>query len=265
LAETTYFTTDFAADGAILTVVLSRSDNAYNQINTGMVEALREILEPYAGDDGIRGLILASKHEKVFSTGADVEGELGRLTPVEAARFSRTGREVFSLLTRLACPTVAAISGFALGGGLELALCCDFRIAAKNARLGLPEINLGIIPGWGGTQRLPRLVGRVRALKMIMTGEPVNAATALEYGLVDEVVESADELLPAANKLLGKFSQKSRRALAIAKRTVYHGAELNLHQALDLESELFGLAWSTADREEGIAAYMEKRRPNWPD
>ncbi|HES58031.1 MAG TPA: crotonase, partial [Firmicutes bacterium] len=125
---------------------------------------------------------------------------------------------------------------------------------------GSPE---RIIPGWGGTQRLPRLIGRGRALRMILSGEPVNAQTALEYGLVDELVKNPDELLPQALKLLGKFTQKSRRALALAKRAVYHGGELSLNHALDLESEMFGLAWGTPDREEGIAAYMEKRRPDW--
>jgi enoyl-CoA hydratase len=172
---------------------------------------------------------------------------------------------VFGLLGSVPCPTVAAISGFALGGGLELALCCDFRIATKGARLGLPEINLGLIPGWGGTQRLPRLIGQPRALRLILSGEPLNATQALECGLVDELVHDYAALHPAAEKLLARYQGKSRHALALAKRAVNEGGELSFAEGLELESELFGLAWNSPDRTEGIAALMEKRRARWPE
>ena len=265
LSESEHIQTQFDENTRILTVTLNRRDNSKNQIHRDIVFELEDILKTQLLEPTLHGLILNSAHEKVFSTGADIEGVLSKLSATDATRFSRQGRAVFGFITQLPCPSVAAISGFALGGGLELALCCDFRIAAKNVRLGVPEINLGVLPGWGGTQRLPRLIGRSRALRMILSGDPVNAATALEWGLVDEVVDGYEDLHPAAVKLLGRFNNKSLRALEIARRAVNEGLSLPLPAALDLESELFGLAWSTPDREEGISAFMEKRRPKWPE
>ena len=249
----------------ILRVTLNRCDQPRNQIGSQMVRELRELLQPEVDQPRLRGVILDSAQEKVFSTGADVGGELRVMDPSEAARFAIAGREAFALFTKLPCASVAAISGFALGGGLELSLCCDFRIATSGARLGLPEINLGVIPGWGGTQRLPRLIGRPHALRMILTGDPIPAPTALEWGLVDEVVGSYSELIPAAERLLARFADKSRRAVAVARRAIHEGGDMPLAQGLSLESELFGLAWSTPDRIEGVTALLEKRRPAWPD
>jgi enoyl-CoA hydratase len=146
-----------------------------------------------------------------------------------------------------------------------LALCCDFRIVAANARLGLPEINLGLIPGWGGTQRLPRLIGRSRALRMILSSEPLNAEAAIDCGLADELVPNAAELEDSALQLLARFSSKAGRSLGLAKRAVYQGEQLPLEQGLDNESELFGTAWDTAERREGISAFLQRRRPQWPE
>ena len=260
-----YLRTEFIEEQGILIVTIDRQDNDKNQIDSGMVKALLEVLYPEQVKPRARGLCLISGKEKVFSAGADIEGELKDLSPTEAALFSAAGGDVFAMLTKLSCPTIALLSGFTLGGGLELALCCDFRIAAKNARLGLPEINLGVIPGWGGTQRLPRLIGRSRALKMILTGDPVNTATAQDFGLVDEVVDGYADLIPAGEKLIKKLNGKSRGAIGLAKRAVYEGGNMALHDGLSLESEIFALAWGTADRVEGVAAYMEKRRPRWQD
>lgn len=249
----------------ILRITLNRSDLPRNQIGSQMVRELRDLLQPEVDHPRLRGVILCSAQEKVFSTGADIGGELSVMDPSEAARFALAGREGFALFTKLPCASVAALSGFALGGGLEVAMCCDFRIATAGARLGLPEINLGVIPGWGGTQRLQRLIGRSRALRMILTGDPIPAPTALEWGLVDEVVDKYAELIPAAERLLARFADKSQRAVAVAKRAIHEGGDMPLAQALNLESDLFGLAWSTPDRVEGVAALMEKRRPQWPD
>ncbi len=260
-----YLRIDRCADGRVLTLTIQRGDNDRNQINAGLVAALRHTLEPELASASLKGLILLSSREKVFSTGADIEAEFPALTPGTAVQFSREGRDVFGLLTRLPCPSIACLSGFTLGGGLELALCCDFRIAARNARMGLPEINLGLIPGWGGTQRLPRLIGRSRALRMILSGELVNAATALEYGLVEEVVETHAELLPAAQKMLSRYGDKSSRIMGMAKRAVYGGEDQPLAAGLDHESELFGQAWASPDREEGLNAYYGKRKPQWPE
>lgn len=260
-----YLRTEWSEDGDVLIITLDRQDNDKNQIGSGMVKALQAVLYPEYVEPKARGIILRSARPKVFSTGADVEGELKDLSPSEAALFSMAGRDVFALLGKVSCPTVALLSGFTLGGGLELALCCDFRIAAKNTRLGLPEIKLAVIPGWGGTQRLPRLIGRSRAVMMILTGEMVNSATAREYGLVEQVVDGYDELLPAGLALLSKFSAKSRGAIALAKRAVYEGSNMALYDGLALESEIFALAWSTEDRVEGITAYMEKRKPRFKE
>jgi enoyl-CoA hydratase len=258
-----FLTSRYTEDSQILIITLDRKDNDKNQIGTGTVEALMDTIYPEQVRPRARGIILRSGKKKVFSTGADVEGELKDLNATEAALFSAAGREVFALLSKVGCPTIALINGFTLGGGLELSLCCDFRIAARNTRMGFPEINLGVIPGWGGTQRLPRLIGRSRALTMIMAGDPINAQTALEYGLVDEVVDDYEDLLPAGEMMLARFSNKSRSAIALAKRAVYEGGNMSLYDGLALESEVFGMSWGTEDREEGIAAYMEKRKPRW--
>ncbi|MCC7476957.1 enoyl-CoA hydratase/isomerase family protein [bacterium] len=254
-----------SADGRLLTLTMLSDANERNLLRQGLVAALRQTLEPELSSSRLKGLILMSGREKVFSTGADIDNEFPHLTAGTAVQFSREGRDVFGLLSRLPCPSIACIAGFALGGGLELALCCDFRIAARNARLGLPEINLGLIPGWGGTQRLPRLIGRSRALRMILSGEPVNAATALEYGLVEEVVETHCDLLPAAQKMLSRYSDKSSRIMALAKRAIYGGEDQPLAAGLDHESELFGQAWATPDREEGVEAFYAKRKAQWPE
>jgi len=257
--------TELSEATGFLTIILDRRDNDKNQINSAIVAELEGVLRPELDSPRVKGVVLMSAREKVFSTGADVEGQLVQLSSVEVERFSRHGKEVFGLLGSVPCPTVAAISGFALGGWLELALCCDFRIATKGARLGLPEINLGLIPGWGGTQRLPRLIGQPRALRLILSGEPLNAMQALECGLVDELTDGYAGLHAAAERLLARYKDKSRGALALAKRAVNDGLELSFQEGLELESELFGLAWNSPDRAEGIAALMERRRPRWPD
>jgi enoyl-CoA hydratase len=250
---------------AFATVILDRQDNDKNQIDTGMIRALMAVLSEEYLSAHSKGLILISGKEKVFSTGADIDNELKDLNAAQAARFSRAGREVFSILGKLPCLTVACLSGFALGGGLELALSCDFRLAVKSARLGLPEINLGVIPGWGGTQRLPRLIGANRALGMILSGDPIKASQAEDWGLVDGTVDSYGELRTAATTLLAKYSAKSRNAVAIAKRAIWEGLSGDLAHGLNLESEMFAQAWGTPDRSEGIAAYLAKRRPSWPE
>ena len=259
-----YLKLDTDADG-ILTITLDRLGNPKNQFNTHLIFALEHVLREELLNPTARGIIVCSSRQKVFSTGADIEGDMAALGALQAARFCIAGRRAFELLTVMECPTVAAISGFALGGGCELTLCCDFRIASKNSRIGLPEVDLGVFPGWGGTQRLPRLIGHPKAMKMILGCELINAATALEYGLVDQVIDSFEELIPAAKKLLKNFTGKSRSAVALAKRSIVQGSKMELGAALELETELFALAWSTPSREEGINAFIEKRKPKWPE
>lgn len=260
-----YFRQELDRDTGIMTITMERPDNKRNQINTILLEQLRDFLVPELSHPRLRGLIIISGYEKVFSTGADIDGDLGHVNTAGAHRFVKLGSDVFEMLNSLRCMTVSCIAGFALGGGLEMAQATDFRIATTSARLGQPEINLGMIPGWGGTQRLPRLIGTPRARWMIYSGEPINGRTAHEWGLVDEVVENYDELLPAANALLGKILTKSSRALAAAKRTINVGLEMSLRDGLDYEVEVFSNCWSTPDREEGFKAHFEKRKPVWPE
>jgi enoyl-CoA hydratase/carnithine racemase len=260
----THVTATVDEGARLLTLTIRRTDNERNQLNAELLREFGDTLRDAAGRH-YRGVIVTSGYPKVFSTGADIESDLAFLPPDQAVGFAHEGRAVFDLLTTMPCLTVAAIGGFTLGGGLELALACDFRIAAASARLGLPEINLGILPGWGGTQRLPRLIGRQKALRMILSGDPVNAAAALEIGLVDEVVETVDELGPAATRLLGRYSGKSANSVRLIKRAVNEGLGLPLYDAMELESELFGEAWDTPDRVEGMTALRERRKPVWPE
>ena len=236
-------------------LTIRRADNERNQINPELIDHLESALHS-AAQMSLRVLVISSGYEKLFSTGADVES-LGHASAQEALDFSHRGKSVFSLLQHLPALTICCLNGFTLGGGLELALHCDVRIATANARMGLPEINLGIIPGWGGTQLLPLVVGRSRALRMILSGEPVNAETALAWGLIEEVVTSYGDLQPAAEKLAGKFADKPRGAFAKAKQAVY-GA------STEQESTLFAVAWDSDERKEGIDALIAKRRPVWP-
>ena len=166
------------------------------------------------------------------------------------------------MIEDLGIPTIAAINGFALGGGLELAMACTLRIASSNAKLGLPEVNLGVIPGFGGTQRLPRLVGQGRALSMILSGDAIDAATALDWGLVTQVVEP-DGLMDAARALAEKLAAKSSLTLRLAEETVRHGMEVGFYEGLCYEASQFGLAASSQDYHEGMAAFLEKRRPEF--
>jgi enoyl-CoA hydratase len=226
------------------------------------VMTLADLLEHYEQNREIRALILTALGEKVFSIGADVKGQFPYLDTFAARDLSSLGHRVFTMLEEAPYITLAAINGHALGGGLEIALACNFRVASTKARLGLPEINLGLMPGWGGTQRLQRIVGQSRAMQMIFSGEPIAAKTAQEWGLVSEIFEPAD-LMDGARKFLSNFTGKSGDALRIAKRAIVQGSKLDIEKALTYESDSFGLLWSSPDREEGVRAFMEKRKPKY--
>jgi enoyl-CoA hydratase len=239
-------------------LTIRRTDSERNQINPALMDDLESALRS-AAQLPLRALIVVSGYEKLFSTGADVQN-IGDISREQALEFSRHGKAVFGLLKQLPCITICCVNGFALGGGLELALHCDLRIAASNARIGLPETNLGIIPGWGGTQLLHKVVGPTRALRMIASGDPINAETALAWGLVEEIVANASDLLPAAEKLAARFMDKPAGALKLAKQALIEATA-----AADSESELFADAWDSAERSEGVAALIGKRRASWPD
>lgn len=244
---------------AVLTI--NRADKL-NALNRALLEELDAALDEVAQDKSIRALVVTGAGTKAFVAGADI-GEIAALEGYEGGRdFARFGQAVFSKIERLMCPVIMAINGYALGGGCELALCGDIRLAADTAQLGQPEVNLGVIPGYGGTQRLARIIGRDRAKGLIFTGERVSAEDALRLGLVDRVVP-AGELMDEAISLALTLAGKAPRALALAKIAINDGVNLPLEEALELEAELFGQAAATNDRKEGASAFLEKRQPRW--
>jgi len=246
-----------AREGAVALLTVNRPQ-ALNALDAKTLAELGEALEEVARDPGVRALVVTGAGEKAFIAGADIREIEGLASASVGAETARRGQVVFRKLEQLPKPVVVAINGFALGGGCELALCGDVRIAAETARIGLPEITLGIIPGYGGTQRLPRLVGSGAAKRMIFTGEPIGATEALQIGLVDRVVP-APELLGTALELARKLAQRPPVALALAKRSIDEGLHVDLDRGLELEAANFGLACSTEDKTEGTRAFLEKR------
>ncbi len=228
-----------------------------NALNRQAIEEVGACFWRIGHDSGVKAVIFTGAGEKAFVAGADIE-ELAALTPVEAQETSARGQSLLNFIENLGKPVIAAINGYALGGGCELALACTLRVASDTARLGLPEVKLGIIPGYGGTQRLPRLVGKGKALEMILTGEPVTAVEALRVGLVNQVVPQSD-LIPAAESLARKIITNGPQALKFALQAVHHGGELPRTEGEFLEATLFGLAFATADMTEGTRAFLEKR------
>jgi len=237
---------------AILTVNRPKSLNALNaKTLREMTGAVREIA------DQSRALILTGAGDKAFVAGADI-AEMAPMTPWSAREFSELGHVLTALLEDIPCATIAAVNGYALGGGLELAVACDMIYASENAKLGLPEVTLGVTPGFGGTQRLVRLVGKLRAKEIIFTGEMVDAQTAARIGLVNSVVPQ-QELLDHCKKVAEKIAQRGPLAIGRAKRLVERGYDMPLRAANRQEAETFALLFDTQDRAEGMKAFLEKR------
>jgi enoyl-CoA hydratase/carnithine racemase len=251
-----YNTLLFERRNAIGYVTINRPEKL-NALNRQVMEELRACFQSLRDDQGVRVVILTGSGDRAFVAGADIN-ELALQSAVEGRETSRLGQQVFDLIENLGKPVIAAINGFALGGGCELAMACTLRLAADNVRLGQPEVKLGIIPGYGGSQRLPRLVGKSRALELILTGETLAAPEAHRIGLVNQVVPAAD-LLAAAEKLAQKIIANAPLAIKFALEAVNHGLEMSAAQAQVLESTLFGLCNSTADMKEGTRAFLEKR------
>ncbi|MCL5743386.1 MAG: enoyl-CoA hydratase-related protein [Acidobacteria bacterium] len=245
------------SEDGIALVTISRPDKL-NALNAEVLGELDDAFARAGSESNVRGLILTGAGEKAFVAGADIQ-ELVDMTPVEAQRKSAWGQGVMRRLELMPKPSVAAINGYALGGGLELAMCCSMRVASHNAKLGQPEVKLGIIPGYGGTQRLPRLVGRGRALELLLTGEPVDAAEAHRIGLVNHVVPQA-ELLEFSRALLRKLLENAPVAAGLILEAVETGLSSGLEEGLRFESAAFGVAAATSDRREGMRAFLEKRR-----
>jgi enoyl-CoA hydratase len=229
-----------------------------NALNRKTVEELRDAVLETRDDSSVRVLILTGAGEKSFVAGADI-GELAQRTPVDGKDFSLFGQSVFHLLETLGKPSICAINGFALGGGCELALSCTIRLASKTARLGQPEVKLGIIPGYGGSQRLARLCGKGVAHELCLSGEMITAEEALRIGLVNHIYEPA-ELLPAAEALAKKIIANAPLAVKYTMEAIERGVEMPQEEGLFLEATLFGLACATEDMREGTKAFLEKRK-----
>ena len=215
-----------------------------------------------AGDDGaVRVIILTGAGEKAFIAGADIK-ELADLSPLQARAFARKGQHVCHRIAWCGKPVIAAVNGFALGGGCEVALACHIRVGSTRAKLGQPEVNLGVIPGWGGTQRLPRITGLGRALEMVLTGDPIDAAEAHRIGLLNRVVEP-DHLLPACEEIAGKIASRGPIAVHIALEAAQRGLDGPLTAGLLIEADGFGLAAASSDWREGTEAFLGKRKPEF--
>lgn len=247
-------------DGAVAILTFNRP-KVLNALNAALLGDLERALDALAPDTTVGAIILTGAGEKAFVAGADIN-ELAVLTPAQGKEHARHGQRIFDRIEHLGKPVVAAINGFALGGGCELAMACTMRIAADSARLGQPEINLGIVPGYAGSQRLPRLVGKGRALEILLTGDMVTAQRAYEIGLVNQVVPAAD-LMAVARKLAATLASKAPIATRYILEAVNHGLDMPLAQGQFLETSLFGAIASTDDTKEGTRAFLEKRKANW--
>jgi enoyl-CoA hydratase/carnithine racemase len=232
-----------------------------NALNTPTWTDLRTAFADAKADAGVRGVILTGAGEKAFIAGADI-GELAHVDAYDAEESSRFGQGVLDLIENLGKPVIAAVNGFALGGGCETAMACTIRIAAEHAKFGQPEVKLGLLPGGGGTQRLPRLVGKGRALQLILTGETISAQEAYRIGLVNEVVP-ADKLIPRAEEILKQISANAPIAVKFSLEAANRGMDTSQAEGFALEASYFGICASTEDKKEGTSAFLEKRAPQF--
>lgn len=244
-------------DGAVATITINRP-KVLNALNATTLDELRRTILALKHDDDVRVVVITGAGEKSFIAGADIN-ELARQTPVSGREHARIGQHVFDLIENMGKPVIAAINGFALGGGCELAMACTLRIAADTARIGQPEINLGIIPGYAGSQRLPRLVGSGRALEILLTGDHITAQEAHRIGLVNRVVPAA-ELMAEVKKLAAALAAKAPVAIRYIIEAVNKGMQMAFPDAQVFEATLFGLVAATEDMREGTAAFLEKRK-----
>jgi enoyl-CoA hydratase/carnithine racemase len=247
-------------DGGVATVTINRP-KVLNALSTQTLDELRRAILALKYDDGVRVVIITGAGDKSFIAGADIN-ELSQQTPIGGREHALRGQHVFDLIENMGKPVIAAINGYALGGGCELAMACTIRIAADTAKLGQPEINLGIIPGYGGSQRLSRLVGRGRALELLLTGDQISAADAYRIGLVNRVVTGAN-LMGEARKAAQALAAKAPIAMRYIIDAVNKGLQMPLPDAQVFEATLFGLVAATEDMREGTKAFLEKRKPEF--
>ncbi len=246
---------------APLATILFNRPKALNALNNALFDELDIALDQVRENTEIKVLILTGNHEKSFVAGADI-AELVTMNPLEGKYFSRKGQKVFSKIEALPIPVIAAVNGFALGGGLEAAMGCDFIYASEKALFGLPEINLGLIPGFGGTQRLARLVGPNKAKEMVFTGKNISAQEALKLGIVNKIC-SPDTLMEEVLKTANLIASKGKVALRSAKEVIQNGLNTDLETGNRIENDVFGLTMSSPDAKEGTSAFLEKRKPEF--
>lgn len=249
-----------ARAGAVATVTVNRPA-VLNALDAQTVQTLTSVMTDLGHDDEIRCIVLTGAGDRAFVAGADI-AELARLTPTDARAVSDAGHRLCALIEGMGKPVIAAINGFALGGGCEIAMACTLRIAATTATLGQPEITLGLIPGFGGTQRLPRLVGRGRALEMLLTGAPIDAEEARRTGLVNRVVP-LEVLADETSRLAATLAAQAPVAVRHMLEAVHHGLDMSLAEATVFEASMFSLVFGTDDVREGTTAFLEKRKPRF--
>lgn len=244
----------------VCTITINRPE-ALNAINSTVMSDLQSCFESIKADRDVRAVIITGSGPKAFVAGADIK-ELAQMTPADAVDLALRGKRLCDTIETVGVPVIAAVNGFALGGGCELACACTFRLCSENAKFGQPEIKLGIMPGFGGTQRFPRVIGMGRALEMLLTGDQIDAAEALRIGLVNRVVPQA-ELLAAAEKVALSICANAPVAARNIMESVHRGASMPLDQALLYEAHLFALCFTTEDQKEGTRAFVEKRKANF--
>ncbi len=248
--------------GSLIIVKINRPDKL-NALNELTITELNDVFSGIKNDDAIKAVIITGSGEKAFVAGADIS-ELHQLDMISAKSFAEKGQSVYNLIESMDKPVIAAVNGFALGGGCELALACHIRLASENARFGQPEVNLGVIPGYGGTQRLARLINPGRAMEYILTGDMIDAAEALRIGLVNHIYPQA-ELLSRAEEMANKIISKARHAVRFAVKAVSATKEISQREGLNYEASLFALCCGTEDFKEGTSAFLEKRKADFKD
>lgn len=249
-----------AVENGIATITINRP-KALNALNLDTVTELKDAIEKIAVDKAVKVVVITGAGEKSFVAGADIK-EMATKTPAEGREWGQFGQNVFTEIENMPQPVIAAINGFCLGGGCELSCACDIRYASENAKFGQPEVGLGITPGFGGTQRLTRVVGRGQAKELIYTGGMIGAEDAKAIGLVNKVV-SQEELMPAVLKLAGKIAKNAPVAVQLSKAAINRGINCDVVTGIAYEAEVFGLCFSTNDQKEGMAAFVEKRKPTF--
>lgn len=249
-----------AVENGIATITINRP-KALNALNLDTVTELKDAIEKIAVDKAVKVVVITGAGEKSFVAGADIK-EMATKTPAEGREWGQFGQNVFTEIENMPQPVIAAINGFCLGGGCELSCACDIRYASENAKFGQPEVGLGITPGFGGTQRLTRVVGRGQAKELIYTGGMIGAEDAKAIGLVNQVVPQ-EELMPAVLKLAGKIAKNAPVAVQLSKAAINRGINCDVVTGIAYEAEVFGLCFSTNDQKEGMAAFVEKRKPTF--